>query len=96
MEEDLFKDMDRQVVKLYVEIDVLVGLFDTLEISWRNKVQKQKLDYLGVSFRCSVCHNVGHLKDDFSGWSEEIKSSKDSADAYLEPDELDSVGFIVG
>jgi hypothetical protein len=41
-----------------------VGLLDNLEIEWCGLVFTQRLDYLGVPFRCARYQQTGHLKKD--------------------------------
>jgi hypothetical protein len=57
---------DRRMAKIYVEIDIQAGLPEVLEIDWRNQLFSQRLDYLGIPFRCSFCRRTGHLRRDCS------------------------------
>jgi len=41
---------DRRMTKVLVEIDIHVGLPETLEIEWRGFLFAQRLDYLGIPF----------------------------------------------
>jgi hypothetical protein len=60
--------------KLLVEIDIHSGLLESLEIDWRGHTMSQRLDYLGISFRCSFCRRTGHLRRDCQGSVEEEES----------------------
>jgi hypothetical protein len=55
---------DRRMAKIYVEIDIQAGLPEVLEIDWRNQLITQRLDFLGIPFRCSYCRRTGHLRRD--------------------------------
>jgi hypothetical protein len=55
---------DRRMARIYVEIDIQAGLPEILEIDWRNQLITQRLDYLGIPFRCSLCRRTGHLRRD--------------------------------
>jgi hypothetical protein len=57
---------DRRMARIYVEIDIQAGLPEVLEIDWRNQLVSQRLDYLGIPFRCSICRRTGHLRRDCS------------------------------
>jgi hypothetical protein len=50
--------------KILVEVDIHGGLLENLEIDWRGFIYTQRMDYLGVPFRCSRCRQTGHLKKD--------------------------------
>jgi len=51
----------RKIGQVLVELDIHQGLPKNLEIDWRGRRYLQRLDYLGVPFRCSYCHNTSHL-----------------------------------
>jgi hypothetical protein len=55
---------DRRMARIYVELDIQAGLPDILEIDWRNQLISQRLDYMGIPFRCSLCRRTGHLRRD--------------------------------
>jgi hypothetical protein len=67
----------RKIGKVLVEMDVHGGLPELLEIEWRGRRFSQRLDYLGIPFRCFRCHNTGHLKKNCPGWAEK-EPSEDS------------------
>jgi hypothetical protein len=46
---------------MLVEFDMHEGLPADLEIKWRGTVVLQRLDFLGVSFRCTFRKKMGHL-----------------------------------
>jgi hypothetical protein len=48
--------------KILVEVDVHVGLLEVLEIEWWGLLFVQRLDYLGIPFRCTICRRTGHLR----------------------------------
>jgi hypothetical protein len=60
--------------KVLVEIDIHSGLLESLEIEWRGHTVTQRLDYLGIPFRCSTCRRTGHLRRDCLGVVEEEES----------------------
>jgi hypothetical protein len=59
-----FSASDRKMARIYVEMDIQAGLPEILEIDWRNQLISQRLDYLGIPFRCSFCRRTGHLRKD--------------------------------
>jgi hypothetical protein len=58
---------DRRVGKLLVEVDLFGGLPDEIDIGWRGVMIQQRLDFLGVPFRCTNCKEIGHLRAQCSG-----------------------------
>jgi hypothetical protein len=52
---------NRKVGRILVSIDIHEGLPELMEIEWRGRHTKQKLDYQGIPFRCSWCRCTGHL-----------------------------------
>lgn len=77
--EGTLNGMDRQVGQVLVDIDMSLGIFDSLDIVWRNRRYSQLLDYWGVPFHCSRCKAVGHLWRECSGSSSgsDLDSSED-------------------
>jgi hypothetical protein len=61
----------RKIGKILVEMDIHCGLPEVIEIEWRGRRVLQRLDYLDIPFRCSLCRSTGHLRRDCSGWVEE-------------------------
>jgi hypothetical protein len=55
---------DRKMAKIMVELDIHAGLPEVLNIDWRGHHFAQRLDYLGIPFRCSFCRRTGHLRRD--------------------------------
>jgi hypothetical protein len=45
---------DKGMAKVLVEVDIHAGLLETLEIIWRGHILVQRLDYLGIPFRCTL------------------------------------------
>jgi hypothetical protein len=81
-------DPGRKIGKVLVEMDIYSGLPETLEIEWRGRRIAQKLDYLGVPFRCNNCRQTGHLRRDCPGFVIE-NSSEDSNLQRSPPDYTD-------
>jgi hypothetical protein len=57
---------DRRMGKVLVELDIHSGLLESLEIDWRGHTLSQKLDYLGIPFRCSFCRRTRPLEKGLS------------------------------
>jgi hypothetical protein len=53
---------DCRVGRILVKIYFHMGLPAELEIEWKGLVSMQRLEYWGISFHCSACKEVGHLK----------------------------------
>jgi hypothetical protein len=70
---------DRRMARIYVELDIQAGLPEIIEIDWRNQLITQRLDYLGIPFRCSLCRRTGHLRRDCHKFPQ--------PDIVLEPEE---------
>jgi hypothetical protein len=73
----------RKMGRVLVEMDITSGLPEKLEIEWRGRTHLQILDYLGLPFRCNLCHETGSLRRTCPGKSS-IYSSKE-ADLHLNP-----------
>jgi hypothetical protein len=67
VDEAAIKVPDKCIRKVLVEIDIHSGLLESIEIDWRGRILGQKLDYLGVPFRCSIYQRTGHLRRDCQG-----------------------------
>jgi len=65
----LLNSTSRQMGRVLVAIDITSGLSETLVIDWRGQKLYQKLDYLGIPFRCNHCRLTGHLRRDCPGKS---------------------------
>jgi hypothetical protein len=74
VDEQTLKASSKRVGKILVEVDIHLGLLETLEIEWRSQAMSQHLDYLGIPFRCSFCRKMGHLWRDCKGFVEEEES----------------------
>jgi hypothetical protein len=57
----------RKVGWVLVEMDVHLGLLETLDIEWRGKHFLQRIDYLSIPFRCNYCRSTSHLRSDCKG-----------------------------
>jgi hypothetical protein len=62
---------DRKLGRILVEIDIHLGLLETLDIQWRDQLFSQRMDYLGLPFRCTYCRKTGHLRSSCQGTVEE-------------------------
>jgi hypothetical protein len=63
----------RKVAKVLVEMDVHLGLSATMEVEWHGLCYQQRIDYLGLPFRCSYCRSTSHMRRDCKGFREEEK-----------------------
>jgi hypothetical protein len=61
----------KKVARVLVELDIHEGLLESIDIEWRNHLTCQKLDYLGIPFRCTFCRRTGHLRKHCTGYLEE-------------------------
>ena len=77
--------LTRKVGRVLMAIDIHESLPEMLDIEWRGRHYKQRLDYLGIPFRCSWCRCNGHLRHDCSGKQGDEKSE----DTLLQEDPLD-------
>jgi hypothetical protein len=64
VDETCLLSTDKRMARVLVELDLHAGLMDSIELEWRGQVSVQRLDYLGLSFRCSSCRQTGHLRKD--------------------------------
>jgi hypothetical protein len=71
LDDSVMKAPSRKMGKILVEINIHEGLPEVMEIDWRGRRYVQKLDYLGIPFRCSYCHETGHLRKTCKGRVEE-------------------------
>jgi hypothetical protein len=60
--------------RILVEVDIHSGLLETLDIQWRDQLYSQRLDYMGLPFRCTFYHKTGHLRSSCQGFVEEEES----------------------
>jgi hypothetical protein len=67
---------DKKLVRILVELDLHEGLLETLDIDWRGHLTRQKLDYLDIPFRCSLCRQTGHLRKTCTGAHEDELSEE--------------------
>ena len=66
LEKDFHLIYDKRVAKILVEVDITKGLIPEIEIVCGEDIFTKRLDYLNMSFRCSYCHETGHLRNKFS------------------------------
>jgi hypothetical protein len=74
-------------------MDIHQGLLENLEIEWRGRRLIQRIDYLGIPFRCSVCRSTAHLRRDCTGLVDSEVDIDDSAPNYVEDDPSLDTGF---
>ena len=55
VDEDFHLTFDKRVARVLVELDVTLGLPAEVEILCKDCLLVQRLDYLHVPFRCSIC-----------------------------------------
>ena len=55
VDEDFHLTFDKRVARVLVELDVSHGLPAEVEILCKDRLLVQRLDYLHVPFRCSIC-----------------------------------------
>jgi len=72
-----FESFVRKMGKILVGIDVHDGLPKAIDIEWCGHLIIQRMDYMGIPFRCSWCRGTGHLRRDCSGIKVEEKSKED-------------------
>jgi hypothetical protein len=51
----LLTGLNKRMGKILMEMDLFKGMSVDIEVVWNGEAYIQKLDYLGVSFRCSEC-----------------------------------------
>ena len=62
VDEDFHLSYDKRLAHVLVEMDVSHGLSAKVEILFKERLLVQRLDHLHVPFRCSRCHDTGHLR----------------------------------
>jgi hypothetical protein len=67
VDEDALFSLDRKMARVLVEFQVMGGLPEEIDICWGNKNFVQKLDYLGIPFRCHLCRRMSHLRNSCLG-----------------------------
>jgi hypothetical protein len=79
VDEDNFFSLERKIAKVLIEINIEDGLPAEIRINWGTHVFHQRLDYVGIPFRCLKCRDTGHLKShcpDYSGNSKVMEERK--------------------
>jgi len=57
----------RNMCDSLVGIDLHEGLLETIDIEWSGRLISERLDYVGISFHCSLCMDTRHLQRDCIG-----------------------------
>jgi hypothetical protein len=89
VDEAAIKAPDKRIKKVLMETDIHNGLLEAIKIYWRGEILGQKLCYLGVPFRCSICPRIGHLRRDCQGFVVEDESE---ASMIIKENLCDSLG----
>jgi hypothetical protein len=88
---------DKRMVRVLVELDIHVGLMDSLELEWRGQVMVQRLDYQGLPFRCSSCRQMRHLRKECPNWNGATESEDSletlSKDLYMSEVDSEELGI---
>jgi hypothetical protein len=84
---------NRKVAKVLVEMDVHLGMSATMEVQWCVFFHQQRLDYLGLPFRCNYCRRTSHIRRDCKGFREEEKLLEEQGFPYSTPDSSMDIGF---
>jgi len=62
VDEKALQARDKRLCKVLVEVEIHEGFLESVELEWRGMIRSQNLDYLGVSFKCTICRKTGHLR----------------------------------
>lgn len=62
VEDDFLQVYDKRMARILVELDISRGLPAEVELLCEERLLIQRLDYLYVPFRCSICRSIGHLR----------------------------------
>lgn len=54
-------ERDKRIAWILIQRPFRGGYPDHIEISWKNQVINQRLDFWGIPFRCAACRKTGHL-----------------------------------
>jgi hypothetical protein len=96
LDSNLLNGSNRKMARILVEMDIHAGLPKTLEIFWHGRSVTQRLDYLGIPFRCSCCHKMGHLWRDCTGEPKEEESEGSYLRKLAREDSPGVDSFILG
>jgi hypothetical protein len=66
----------KRVARVLVELDIHEGLQESIDIEWQGHTIRQNIDYLGIPFRCTLCRQIGHLRNQCSGRVDEDLSEE--------------------
>jgi hypothetical protein len=80
VEPQSLKSSNKKMAKVMVELDIHDGLLETIDIEWRGHIIRQKLDYLGIPFRCTLCRKTGHLRAACTGLFDEEQDEETMLD----------------
>ena len=50
------------VAHILVKLYLYEELAENIELTMRNKVHVQAIDYIGIPFKCNRCHKYGHIE----------------------------------
>jgi hypothetical protein len=64
IDEASLHSIDKRLARVLVEVELHAGLMDSIKLEWRGHVMVQRLDYLGLPFRCTTCRLTRHLRKD--------------------------------
>lgn len=73
---------NRELSRVLVDMNIHHGLPEVHEIDSHGRRTIQRLDYLGIPIRCSICHKTDHLRHDCNGWSS-LDDSEDTEQQEL-------------
>jgi hypothetical protein len=62
---------NKKLARILVEMDIHEGLSKNLDINLRGHISHQKLDYLCIPVKFSLCKQTSHLRKTCPGVSEE-------------------------
>lgn len=54
------------VTIILVDLDISQGLFESIDLVFKDKRYTRVIDYMNVSFHCSHCHDYGHIYEDYT------------------------------
>jgi hypothetical protein len=61
MDDSFLYEGYRSIARILVDLDVSRGIFETIDLVFKEKRYSQMLDYVNIPFLCLRCHLYGHL-----------------------------------